>query len=181
MFDMPSGEKEEKKEAPTSPYTKYLEIRLNMMQKILERLETTDDFDEIINSVTILKDFCNRFNIISDQKEVFEKFFLNEANLNAMINILLTTTNKIKLVQVATLIKHIFQMLNNTEDKISISDDLNNWLQEHRLNLENALYISIINNMDEIHKVFKNPVVKNPTIINTYGESQQRLGVEKIT
>jgi len=95
---MPSGEKEEKKEAPSSPYTKYLYSRLNMMQKILSRLETTDDFDEIINSVTILKDFCNRFNIISDQKKVFEMFFLDEYNLNTMLNILLTTTNKIKLV-----------------------------------------------------------------------------------
>ena len=46
-----------------------------MMQKILEILETTDDFDEIINSVSILKDFCNRFNIISDQKEVSRLFW----------------------------------------------------------------------------------------------------------
>jgi len=178
---MPSGEKEEKKEAPSSPYTKYLYSRLNMMQKILSRLETTDDFDEIINSVTILKDFCNRFNIISDQKKVFEMFFLDEYNLNTMLNILLTTTNKIKLVQVATLLKHMFLMLNNTEDKIPISDDLNNWLQEHRLNLENTLYTCIINKMDEIHRVFKNPIVGNTTIINSYGENQQRLGVEKIT
>lgn len=93
IFEGHNEDSEKKAETPISPFTKYLEIRLSMMQKILKNLESTEDFEEITNSMIILKDFCNRFNIISDQKEVFEKFYLNKDNLSTLTNILLTSVS----------------------------------------------------------------------------------------
>lgn len=70
-------------------------------------------------------------------------------------------------------------MLNNSEDKIPLNEDLSSWLTGLRLQLDNSLYTAMINNMDSIREAFKAPTCIEP-MCNSYGETQNRLGIEKI-
>ena len=175
-------EQEDKKNEPEpeSPFTIHLEKRLTMLFQIQERFKETTDFQEIFNISEIFKDNCDKFHLISNQKDIFERFFMTEEVTNTLMNIMLNSENELKRMAVCKYFKRLFVQIGSGDDRNPKLESQDSWFKDRRKDEESITFIAFMNNMEKIKDLFSREIITT-SHINTFGDSQQKQGLEKIS
>jgi hypothetical protein len=173
------SEDDKKSETKVSPYTCYLERRLEIYRKILEVFDKSDDYEVVNNTMNIFKDFLNRFHSISDPVEIMEQFFMDREVLDTFVGNMLYAKSCAKRLATLRFLRAMFELIASGDDRNPKIEATVEWFGGLRASEENAILATVVSNIDEIKNVFgrENP---DDYFINTYAKMQPKLGAEKI-
>lgn len=180
-FDSKKAKEEQEEENLT-----FVEIRINLFRKLVNRLLASSDSEVIDNISMVFDEFFSKCGDITESQAIYEGIFFHKETLDTFFKIIYTSNRGANSgAKTAAICKILTQALNTVTDKRESTD--NNYDMEKKYfekkaeESSNDLTQIIIDNIDKLVDIIQHNIEENQQLYtNNIGLEKKRLGVANV-
>lgn len=179
-FDSRQAKEDQEKEDKA-----YVEERISIFRKLINRALAISDLDVIDNIYVIFEEFLKNCGKIHSATAIFDGIFFHKETLETFMGTISNYENAVAVSKSAIMLRLFSKIVNFLSEKRDSSDDNHDlevsYFEPKLKESTNALVEFVISNVENLVSITRDNVVENTkTYTSTHGKEYRRLGTQNV-